>query len=100
MCIRDSASTDTVAAEQRAADRIFGLLPPDQAAAFRALWDEFEAAETPDAVFAKSLDRVEPVSYTHLDVIKGQTGTSAGTAGQGFIWLLITSDSRVWCRKT
>lgn len=54
-------SADTQAAEQRAADRIFGLLPPDQARSFRALWDEFEAAETPDAVFAKSLDRVQPV---------------------------------------
>lgn len=48
-------------AEAKAADRIFGLLPPDQTQAFRALWDEFEAAETPDAVFAKSLDRVQPV---------------------------------------
>ena len=37
------------------------LLPPDQARDFRALWDEFEAAETPDAIFAKSLDRVQPV---------------------------------------
>lgn len=54
-------SADTQAAEQRAADRIFGLLPPDQAHSFRVLWDEFEAAETPDAVFAKSLDRVQPV---------------------------------------
>lgn len=55
------ASLETQAAEQRAADRIFGLLPRDQAAIFRALWDEFEAAETADAVFAKSLDRVQPV---------------------------------------
>jgi putative hydrolase of HD superfamily len=55
------ASSETVAAEQRAADRIFGLLPPDLARDFRALWDEFEAAETPDARFAKSLDRVQPV---------------------------------------
>jgi putative hydrolase of HD superfamily len=47
--------------EQAAADRLFGLLPPDQAAAFRALWEEFEAAETDDAVFAKSVDRVQPV---------------------------------------
>ncbi len=54
-------SDATRAAEARAADRIFGLLPADQAQAFRALWDEFEAAETPDAVFAKSLDRVQPV---------------------------------------
>ena len=55
------ASIETLAAESRAADRIFGLLPPDQGRAFRALWDEFEAAETPDASFAKSLDRVQPV---------------------------------------
>ncbi len=55
------ASAETQRAEQRAADRIFGLLPPDLGPQFRALWDEFEAAETPDAVFAKSLDRVQPV---------------------------------------
>lgn len=46
------------AAEAAAADRLFGLLPPDQARDFRALWDEFEAAETPDAVFAKAVDRM------------------------------------------
>jgi putative hydrolase of HD superfamily len=54
-------STDTVAAEQRAADRLYGLLPQPQGSALRALWDEFEAAATPDAIFAKSLDRVQPV---------------------------------------
>ncbi|MGZ2257899.1 HD domain-containing protein [Roseobacter sp. A03A-229] len=46
------------AAEQAAADRLFGLLPSDQGAAYRALWDEFEAAETPDAQFAKAIDRL------------------------------------------
>ena len=55
------ASAETKAAEARAADRIFGLLPPDLGRDFHVLWDEFEAAETPDAVFAKSLDRVQPV---------------------------------------
>ncbi|GIT92247.1 hydrolase [Jannaschia pagri] len=54
----DTAAQD--AAECRAADRLFGLLPVEQARAFRALWDEFEAAETPDARFAKSLDRFQP----------------------------------------
>ncbi len=54
-------STDVQLAESRAADRIFGLLPPDLATPFRALWDEFEAAQTSDAIFAKSLDRVQPV---------------------------------------
>ena len=55
------ASEQTLAAESRAADRLFGLLPPDLGPGFRALWDEFEASETPDALFAKSLDRVQPV---------------------------------------
>lgn len=54
-------SADTMAAESRAADRIFGLLPKELGADLRALWEEFEAACTPDAVFAKSLDRVQPV---------------------------------------
>jgi len=54
-------STDIQEAEARAAERIFGILPPDQAATFRALWEEFEAAETDDALFAKALDRVQPV---------------------------------------
>ena len=55
----DTAEMDMV--EKAAAARLFGLLPADQASAFRALWDEFEAAETDDAVFAKSIDRVQPV---------------------------------------
>ena len=55
------ASAETMAAESRAADRIFGLLPHDLGHDLRALWDEFEAALTPDAIFAKSLDRVQPV---------------------------------------
>ena len=54
-------SACVLAAEQAAADRIFGLLPPDLRDEFRTLWEEFEAAQTPDAVFAKSLDRVQPV---------------------------------------
>ncbi len=49
------------AREQAAADRLFGLLPPAQGISFRAIWDEFEAAETDDAIFAKSIDRVQPV---------------------------------------
>ncbi|WP_407493505.1 HD family hydrolase [Pseudooceanicola sp. MF1-13] len=55
-----AGQAETEAAEQAAAERLFGLLPDDQAADFKALWTEFEAAETPDAVFAKSLDRFQP----------------------------------------
>ena len=56
----DHDATEMAAKEVAAATRLFGLLPPDQAQSFRALWDEFEAAQTPDARFAKSLDRFQP----------------------------------------
>ncbi|MFM9029525.1 MAG: HD domain-containing protein, partial [Opitutaceae bacterium] len=47
--------------EARAADRIFGLLPPDQGREFRALWDELEARETLEAKFAAAVDRFQPM---------------------------------------
>lgn len=47
--------------EAAAADRIFGLLPPDQASEFRALWDEFEARATPESTFATGIDRFQPM---------------------------------------
>lgn len=48
------------AQEQIAADRIFGLLPADLRDNLRAIWEEFEAAATPSAQFAKALDRFQP----------------------------------------
>lgn len=52
---------DQHAREARAADRIFGLLPADQTAEFRALWDEFEDQRTPEAKFAAACDRFHPM---------------------------------------
>lgn len=46
--------------ELAAAERIFHLLPEDQAEEMRSLWDEFELNETPEAKFASTLDRVQP----------------------------------------
>jgi putative hydrolase of HD superfamily len=48
------------AAERVAVERIFGLLPAAQAAPFVALWNEFEAAATPEARFAHAADRAMP----------------------------------------
>jgi putative hydrolase of HD superfamily len=48
---------DKTARERAAADRLFGLLPGDVGAAHRALWEEFEAGETPSSKFANALDR-------------------------------------------
>lgn len=44
-----------------AAKRIFGLLPDEQANELIAIWQEFEAGETPEARFAKAMDRIEPL---------------------------------------
>lgn len=54
-------SAEVQAAEAAAAARIFGLLPGAQGRDLLALWQEFEAAATPDAIFAKALDRCQPV---------------------------------------
>ncbi|WP_020407951.1 HD domain-containing protein [Hahella ganghwensis] len=55
--------TEQAEREQAAANRLFGLLPDKQGASLRELWDEFEEASTPDARFAKSLDRLQPVLH-------------------------------------
>lgn len=47
--------------EAKAATRLFGLLPRQQANEFLSLWQEFELAETEDAKFAKALDRFQPL---------------------------------------
>jgi putative hydrolase of HD superfamily len=49
------------AAERAAADRIFAILPADQGAQLRELWDEFTARQTTDARFARALDRLQPM---------------------------------------
>jgi putative hydrolase of HD superfamily len=49
------------AAERAAADRLFPILPPPQAASLRALWDEFEERVTAEAKFARALDRLQPM---------------------------------------
>ncbi|MEP5613980.1 MAG: HD domain-containing protein [Cyclobacteriaceae bacterium] len=47
--------------ELKAAKRIFGLLPENQAQEFIAIWEEFEAFETPEAKFARTIDHFEPI---------------------------------------
>ncbi len=47
--------------ESKAADRLFGMLPGDQRSEYRGLWEEFEAKSTPEARFAASLDRIQPM---------------------------------------
>lgn len=86
------------AQEQAAADRLFGMLPAAQGADLRATWEEFEAATTPEAVFAKSLDRAQPLvcnlesgggSWADYDVSRDQLQARVGDKvhrGAAAIW--------------
>ena len=47
--------------EAKAADRIYHLLPDDQAEMMLELFEEFEAAETAEARFARALDNIQPI---------------------------------------
>lgn len=60
-CYDEEAAVHREARERKAADRIFGLLPEDQAQEYRALWEEFEAGRTPEARFGAALDRLQPL---------------------------------------
>ena len=97
--------------EKAAADRIFGLLPDDQATAYRALWDEFEAVESDDAIFAKSIDRVQPVvsnlesksnSWREYNVSRQQLETLIGDKvkrGAPAIWAALKVQIDEWFAK-
>lgn len=58
-------NTTKEARELAAADRIYGILPEDQKQKLRALWDEFEAWETPEAKFAHAMDCIQPLMLNH-----------------------------------
>jgi putative hydrolase of HD superfamily len=76
-----TAQAEQDAAEHAAADRIFALLPPDQGRELRALWDEFEERRTPEARFARALDRLQPVLANYY-LGGGTWQTHAVRAGQ------------------
>lgn len=62
-CYDYAGYADKALREERAAERIFGLLPQEQGREFRALWQEFEERATPEARFAAALDRFMPVLH-------------------------------------
>ena len=53
--------------EEKAAERIFGLLPQDQAEEMHALFDEFEKNETAEANFARAMDNLQPLLLNHIN---------------------------------
>ncbi len=65
-CYDDQGRKDQAAREKLAADRIFNILPPDQARQFHDLWNEFEEIKTPESRFANALDRVQPLLHNYF----------------------------------
>ena len=64
-CYDHKGNADKLERETKAADRIFNILPEDQAASFRSLWDEFEAGKTAEARFAAAMDRLQPLLHNY-----------------------------------
>lgn len=102
----DSAAIE--AKENAAADRLFGLLPVDQGRAFESLWREFEASKTPEALFAKAIDRVQPVllnelagggSWIEYDVSLAQIDSRVGAkvlCGAPAVWHYVRGRIEPW----
>jgi len=52
--------------EKESADKLFSLLPDEQAIEFRSLWEEFDLMQTPDAIYASAIDRLQSLHNIHL----------------------------------
>ena len=75
------ANTPKKEREQKAADRLFSMI--QNGAELRALWEEFDAMETPDALYAISLDRLEPFLANCLN--KGDTWFAGGVGKEAIL---------------
>ena len=47
--------------EYAAAEKLYGMLPEDQGIYFMNLWKEFEEGKSPEAQFARTMDRIQPM---------------------------------------
>jgi putative hydrolase of HD superfamily len=99
------------AKETKAADRIFGILPDDQNEELRAIWNEFEAAQTPDAIFAKSLDRFQPPNQNLMsnggswtdycvtyETIESRVGSKVAK-GAPTLWAWLAPQIKAWFKS-
>lgn len=66
-----AANADKFEREQQAAERLYNLLPAEQGAEYRVLWEEFEAAETVDSKFANAIDQIMPLLHN----VHGNSGS-------------------------
>ncbi|MCI9355022.1 MAG: HD domain-containing protein [Firmicutes bacterium] len=60
-CYDTKANQDKMIREKKAAERIYNILPENQAQEYKSLWYEFEEGQTKEAIFANVLDRLQPI---------------------------------------
>lgn len=65
-CYDEQGTQDQALREERAADRLFSILPRDQMQSLRGFWDEFEARQTPESRLANALDRFQPLLHNYF----------------------------------
>ena len=104
----DFDATAVEAQEHAAADRLFALLPPAQRDPFRAIWEEFEAAKSVEAIYAKSIDRAQPLicnlesgggSWRDYDVTREKLQTRVGVKvkkGAPALWAALAPRIDAW----
>jgi len=64
-CYDDAGNATKEQREMEAAEKIYSLLPEDQAKEYKALWLEFEAKNTPESNFCAILDRIQPIMLNY-----------------------------------
>ncbi|MCR4625183.1 MAG: HD domain-containing protein [Lachnospiraceae bacterium] len=74
---------DKAEREEKAADKLFALLPKEQGAYIRTLWEEFDAMETADSKYAACLDRLQP--FFHNTLTEGHTWVESGTTNRAAV---------------
>ena len=74
---------DKAEREEKAADMLFAILPEEQGAYIRTLWEEFDAMETADSKYAACLDRLQP--FFHNTLTEGHTWVESGTTDRAAV---------------
>jgi len=79
-CYDEQANLDKEKRENKAADKLFSILPSDQAEDIWKLWREFEELSSPEACFAACLDRLQPLLLNYHT--KGHTWKKPGVTSE------------------
>ena len=79
-CYDEQANLDKDERENKAAEKLFSILPPDQAQDIWQLWREFEELSSPEACFAACLDRLQPLLLNYHT--NGHTWKKPGVTSQ------------------